>query len=142
MKAQVLYFSKKDNATMIGDGIARHLKCKQDAIPPAYPAENEKIVFVGYDYAGTNNKKFMDFCRTMTTARAANVAFFVVSKTGSGSDIAPYKKAIADNGVNVIDEVFECQGKFLFSGKGKPDHNDVNNAIAWADKVIDSIMQK
>ena len=44
MKVQVLYFSKGGNSTTIGDGISRHLKCKQDAIPPAYPAENEKIV--------------------------------------------------------------------------------------------------
>lgn len=141
MKVQVLYFSKAGNATTIGDGIARHLKCKQDAIPPAYPAENEKIVFVGIDYAGKTDKKLMDFCRTLTPARTANVAFFVVSKNGT-ADISAYKEAIASSGVNVIDEVYNCKGKFLFSGKGKPDANDVSAAIAWADKVIDSISQK
>ena len=141
MKVQVLYFSKAGNATTVGDGIARHLKCKQDAIPPAYPAENEKIVFVGVDYKGKVEKKLMDFCNTLTTARTSNVAFFAVSKNGS-ADLSAYKAAVAANGVNVIDDVYNCQGKFLFSGKGKPDQNDVNAAIAWADKVIDSISQK
>lgn len=141
MKVQVLYFSKGGNSTTIGDGIARHLKCKQDAIPPAYPAENEKIVFVGVDYKAKSEKKLMDFCNTLTPARTANVAFFAVSKNGQ-ADVSAYKAAVAANGVNVIDEVFNCQGKFLFSGKGKPDQNDVNAAIAWADKVIDSISQK
>ncbi len=138
MKAQVLYFSKGGNATVIGDGIARHIKCKQDTIPPAYPAENEKIVFVGIDFNGRADRKLLDFCRTLTTSRCANVAFFVVSKKGV-SDISIYKEAVKSNGVNVIDDIFECQGKFLFSGSGKPDANDVSNAIAWSDKVIESI---
>ena len=141
MKAQVLYFSKGGNATVIGDGIARHIKCKQDTIPPAYPAENEKIVFVGIDYKGGVDKKFLDFCRTLTTSRTANVAFFAVSKKGV-ADLTPYKDAVSANGVNVIEDVFNCQGKFLFSGSGKPDADDVANAVAWSDKVIDSILQK
>ena len=140
MKVQVLYFSKAGNATTVGDGIARHLKCKQDAIPPAYPAENEKIVFIAVEGKNAKpDKKVVAFCKDLTPARAKNVAFIIVSTSGT-EGCSTLSEILKGQGVNVVDS-FECKAKSKLFGVGPISDADVAACKAWAQKVVDALSE-
>lgn len=139
MKCQCLYFTKTGNVYDLAQAISRDFKCKCDQIPPAYPCENEKIVFIGAE--GKNSKppkQLIDFCKDLTPARTKNVAFYVVSPTGTegASTLADIVKA---KGVNVIPDVYEIQVKSGLFSKGKPSDEQIKGAVAWAKKIVDSL---
>ena len=56
MKMQVLYFSKYGVAQQLAYSVSTELQCKCDSIPPAYPPENEKVIFIGLEVFGAPAK--------------------------------------------------------------------------------------
>ena len=52
MKAKSLHFSKRGTVQPIAAEIGRVFQCVCDQIPPAYPCEGEKVVFIGVDMSG------------------------------------------------------------------------------------------
>jgi len=135
MKVQVLFSSKKiTTSKILAEKVARLMKCKVDQIPPAYPCENEKILYLGYDVKGAKiDKKFAAFIGTLTPARARNVALFGVSSSGSES-MAPVIDMLKAQGMNVIEDTFQVKGKVGF-GKGSVDEAAAEKVIAWAEKI-------
>ena len=47
MKAKSLHYSKSGSVQPIASEIGRVMQCVCDQIPPAYPCEGEKVVFIG-----------------------------------------------------------------------------------------------
>ena len=134
MKLQVLYFSPKGSAQVLAENIGKHLKSKCDKIPPAYPCDNEKLVFVGLEPKAAGKSQFVDFMKGMTADRAKNVAFFACSATGS-EGVESAKALVKNNpGVNVVDNVFECKAKGMFH----PQHSqeDISACVAWAEGIV------
>ena len=59
-KMRCLFFSKAGNAEHIAQQIARTHKTTSDQIPPAYPSESEKLLFIGVEANGAGvDKKVM-----------------------------------------------------------------------------------
>ncbi len=142
MKMQALYQStKSENTYQIAEVISRAYKCKCDQIPPAYPCENEKVVFIGVEGKGSKpTKQLVDFCKDLTPARTKNVAFFVVSSTGN-EGVAALKDIVVSKGVNVMPEVFEVQVKSGLFSKGKLTDANLADAKAWADKIVAALSE-
>lgn len=136
-KMRVLHFSPDGNALKIAEAIAKDQQAGCDKIPPAYPVENEKLLFIGVDMKGSAAQKaVMDLCKDLSTARAKNIAFFAV---GSKFDaIAELKQVVSSKGINVL-ETHECAVKGGLFSKGTASADDVKAAVAWAAKIVDSL---
>jgi flavodoxin len=137
-KMRVLHFSPAGNAEKLADAIARKQQCNADNIPPAYPCENEKLLFIGVELKGSKPDKSVEaLCRDLNPTRAKNVAFFAVGSSFEG--IAPLKKLVTAAGLNAVDSVFECNVKSGLFSKGKVTDADVKAAVDWADKLVNSL---
>lgn len=140
MKMQALYQSTKtDNTYRLCEVVSREHKCKCDQIPPAYPCENEKLVFIAVE-GSKPDKKVVAFCKDLTPARAKNVAFICV--TSSGTEVAKsLMEIVRSQKVNPVSDVFECKVKGGLFGLGKVTDADLANVKAWAKKIVDSFTE-
>ncbi len=134
-KMQVLYFSKAGNTEKIAQAIGRDQKTKSDQIPPAYPVEAQKLLFIGLEL-GKVDKKVLDFVADLKPARTKNVAFFV---TGDAAPLEELKDILKKNGVNVVEDVHVCPVKKGLFKQGAVSDADVKACVAWASKVVDSL---
>lgn len=141
-KMRCLFFSKAGNAEYIAQQIARTNKTTSDQIPPAYPSESEKLLFIGVEANGASvDKKVLDFCANLTPARAKNVAFFVVTKGNGTEAIEKLKTAAKAHGTEVVGETHVIKvGGFLKQSHVK--QSDVEGAIAWANKIVAEVAEK
>lgn len=140
IKMRTLFFSKTGNAQIISEKIARENKCTSDQIPPAYPCENEKVIFVCLEIGNKAPKQVYDFLRTLTPERTKNVAFCLLTKSGNRG-IEDLKEILAPTGVKAVENVFERQLKSGFFSKGSITEQDVTDAEQWAKSVIDAVRE-
>lgn len=139
-KMRVLHFSPKGLTESIATAVSRGQKCATDKIPPAYPVETEKLLFIGVELKGASVDKTVEaFCKDLSPQRVKNVAFFATSG-GDFSAINGLKKMVSANGCNVIDEVFECTVKGGLFKKGNVSDEDLKKSSAWADKIVQSLV--
>ena len=105
MKAKSLHFSKHGTVQPIAAEIGRVFQCVCDQIPPAYPCEGEKVVFIGVDMSGKVPAPVDHFCRDLNESRTKNVAFYLIN--GQPSALEDLKAAMAGNGVHMVDDVLQ-----------------------------------
>ena len=137
-KMTVLYYSKAGNAETLARAIAREQQTKGDQIPPAYPCEGQKLLLIGVETNKAVDKQVEAFIRDLNPNRTKNVAFFCAGD--DVSKLAELKSILTGNGVNVLDDVFTCQVKGGLFKSGKVSDGDVKNAVAWSNKVVDSLL--
>lgn len=137
MKAKALHFSKKELASEVSAELGRVYECVNDKIPPAYPCENEKVVFVGVEMSGRLDKKVEAFLKDLNPTRTKNVAFYTVNKDGSTAGFEAITKVLEANGVNVVAPVYnvKCVSSLF---KSSVSDEEIQKAVAWAKDVIDN----
>ena len=143
-KMRVLYFSKnkEGNAEETARHIARALKTTSDQIPPAYPSESEKLLFIGVDSdSGKPDKTIMDFCANLSPNRAKNVAFFAINKHGSGDILASLKEAVQKKGVDVVGDPLLIKAPGLLK-QGRMKDSDFKTVEDWANKIVAIVAEK
>jgi flavodoxin len=137
-KMRVLYFSPAGNAEKLADAIARKQQANSDKIPPAYPCENEKLLFIGVELKGSSaDKAVQAFCKDLNPNRAKNVAFYSVG--GSSEGINELRKLVTAAGLNVVGTTHECTVKGGLFKKAVVTDADLKAAVAWADGIVDSL---
>ena len=114
MKAKSLHFSKSGNVQPIASEIGRVMQCVCDQIPPAYPCEGEKVVFIGVEMNGKLPGAVDHFCTD-----------------GLSSIIDTMKK----NGVETYGEPLGIAVKGGLFKKGMPTDADTKKVLEWADKI-------
>lgn len=136
-KMRILHFSPEGNAQKIAEAIAKSQQAGCDKIPPAYPVENEKLLFICVDMKSPSpHKAVLDLCKDLSSTRAKNVAFLAV---GSKFDsVAEFKQKVSEKGVNVLG-THECAVKGGLFSKGISDDN-IKAAVEWAGKLVDSLV--
>jgi flavodoxin len=138
-KMRTMHFSPAGNAEKLADAISRKQQCTCDRIPPAYPCENEKLLFIGVELKGSKPDKSVEaLCKDLTTARAKNVAFFAVGSSFDGIDTL--KQLVKATGVGVVDDVFQCAVKGGLFSKGKVSEADLKAAADWSEKIVNSLV--
>lgn len=138
-KMRALYFSPAGNTEKMARAIAKAQESICDQIPPAYPSENEKLLFIGVETKGSSaNKVVLDLCRDLTPSRAKNVAFFAVG-SGNFSAIEELKTIVKGKGLEVVGSTYECTVKGGLFKQGKVTDADVDGVVAWAANVVDSL---
>ncbi len=137
MKIRVLYYSKGGSTKKVAEAMAKAINQPVEAIPPAYPLENVKLLFLGSGvYAGKINQKMVDFINTLNTNRVKNVALF--GTTGKEDKaITKMRELLTAKGINVLEESFLCKGKFfLFFNSRHPNAVDLKQAQEFAMKQV------
>ena len=126
--------NKMDNPQVIADEFFRAYKIKVDKIPPAFPCENEILVFLCFENYGKLDQKLVKFCQDLSTARAHNVALIIFSKDGS-TDAGELTGIFQKNGVNIAGTCGIAIPKGLFGAK-KVTKEDEKKAMDFCDKVV------
>ncbi|MBQ2755504.1 MAG: hypothetical protein IJF27_02400 [Oscillospiraceae bacterium] len=140
MKMQVLYFSKNGMAQQLAYAVSTELQCKCDNIPPAFPPETEKVIFIGMEAFSAPAKNIVEFCKTLNPSRTKNVAFFTVAKDDSPA-LDSLKAMLTANGVKVVENNFNCVVKRSFFKSGNITADDLANIKTWASAVVESLKQ-
>lgn len=135
MKAKSFHCSKSGNVQPIASEIGRVLQCVCDQLPPAYPCENEKVVFVGVEMNGKLPGKVESFCKDLNPSRTASVAFYVVNGNGNTNGLDGIIETMKKNGVKTVGEPLGIAVKGGLFKKGMPTDEDVSKAVAWAQKI-------
>lgn len=135
MKAKSLHFSKSGSAQIIASELGRVYQSVCDQIPPAYPCEGEKVVFVGVEMNGKVPGPVDRICRDLTPARAKNVAIYVINGSGSTDGVKDLCAAMEQKGVHAVTPLGISVKSSLFK-KGMPTDEDVKKTLDWAEKLI------
>lgn len=139
MKVKVYCGSRKGGNRKIADFLSKALDCKIDQLPPSYPPENEKIIFVGTGVAfGKPYKEVLDFARTVDSKRAKNAALFCASPNGS-ADLSDIRKTLEHNGVNVVKNEYICACPGFMKNGNSPTDTELEAALEWANKCIEEV---
>jgi len=138
MKMQVLYTEKQEgkqgNPEVLAEKIAREYKCKSDKIPPAYPCDNERLVFIVFEGYKKPDKKLVAFCKDLSTARAQNVALVVINNDGN-TNCPELEEIFKANGVGVAGKKGVALKKGLFSA-AKAGEAEKNEVIGFANEIV------
>ena len=141
MKMQVLYTEKKEgkqgNPELVAERISREFKCKGDHIPPAYPCEKERLVFIIFEDYGSLDKKLVAFCEDLDKTRAENVALISLNKDGS-NDVGVLKQIFDQHGVS-ISGVLGLEVKKSLFGSGKVTDSQHEAAMKFAKEQVEAL---
>ncbi len=140
-KMRVLFYSQAGNAERVAQTIARQYKTTSDQIPPAYPTDNEKLLIICVEAGGKPDKQVADFCRNLTTARARNIAFLIINKSGDDAAAKMLAESVKARGINVIPSIHIIKVGGLIK-QSAVKQGDVDSALAWAAKIIDDLTEK
>ena len=86
MKTRVMYSSKKGKLISFAEALAQECGCLANDIPPAYPADKERLVLIGLTLKVEPNDTVRRFCGELNSSRAQNVALFIDGKPDSDGE--------------------------------------------------------
>ena len=137
IKMRILHSTSKAKLKTIADLIKDEYQLainSADAIPPAYPCNNERIVILILSVKDDADDQLRRFLMELTKARAQNVAIIT---DGKESGIAKVQDYLRQAGTNVVgDPLYIKVG--LFGGKNLTD-DEKASVLGWAKAVVDSI---
>ncbi len=133
MKMRVMYSSKKSKFITYAEAIGQACGCLVNDIPPAYPADNERLVLIGLTVGASIDDKVRRFCGELIPQRAKNVALFIDGPKDSKSELE-IKRILRDAGTNVIDETFYVKCGIFGSKISLEERQAI---VDWARKMQD-----
>lgn len=113
----------------------RVMQCVCDQIPPAYPCEGEKVVFIGVEMNGKLPGAVDHFCKDLNPTRAKGVAFYVLNSNGNTDGLSSIIDTMKKNGVETYGEPLGIAVKGGLFKKGMPTDADTKKVLEWADKI-------
>ncbi len=135
IKMRYLYASGKKKFVTIGDIVKQKFALTTnnavDVIPPAYPCDKERFVFIGLTVKDEPENKVRLFCQQLDKTKAAYVALIVDGNEKGGNAV---KDMLTAAGTNVYPEILYIKGGLPFLGN----LNDAEKSAldAWLDKAI------
>ncbi len=138
MKSKSLHFSKGGDAQVIASEIGRVMQCVCDQIPPAYPCEGEKVVFIGVHMNGKLPREVEHFCKDLNPTRTKSVAFYVINNNGNTNGLDDIIAAMKANGVETVGKPLGIAVKSSIFKKGVPTDADIKTALDWANKIVEA----
>ena len=135
MKIAVRYYTKTGNTKRLAEAVAKAVGSQ--ALPISTPVEEPvDILFLGNSYyAFTIDPEVRSFICSLAKSKVGKIVNF-----GSAAMLnSTYKKVKAEAekmGIPVDEREFHCRGEFKGIHKGRPNAEDLQNAAAFAKKVI------
>ena len=137
IKMRILNYTGKAKLLGIGDLIRTEYDLainSVDAIPPAYPCNNERLVVLVISVKDDADDKLRRFLLELTKSRAQNVAIICDGKPSGVEKVKGYLKQAGTNLVG--DPLFISVG--LFSGKNLTDAEKAT-VLEWTKAAVDAI---
>jgi len=135
-KLRVLYFSPKGKMVALADALAAKYQTKSDVIPPAYPCENERVVFILMSVSKKTPDTLRRFAMQLNKSRADHVAFLI---DGTRADATEVMNLVAESGVKICDEKLYLNLGFSPSFLKTASDDLKKQVFDWADRIIASI---
>ena len=134
MKMRVLYSTGKKKLINIAEIITNNYATEKvncmDKVPPAYSCDKERLVVILATVGKDAPNSLVLFCKELTKARAANVAFII---DGPAEGAKVLVDAVKSAGSNVIEDVLYIKGGLPFLGGVKDDEKKA--VTDWMDKI-------
>lgn len=138
MKCKSFHFTKSGVVQPIAAEVGRVFQGVCDKIPPAYPCENEKCVFIGVEMGGKLPGPVEAFCKDLNPKRTQNVAFYVVNSAGDTSGLQSITETLKKNGVGVCQPLGVAIKGGLFK-KPVATPADIEKVLSWAKNISETI---
>ena len=137
IKMRILHYTGKAKLRSIGDVIRSEYDLainSVDAIPPAYPCNNERIVILVLSVKDDADDQLRRFLMELTKARAQNVAIIT---DGKETGIAKVQNYLRQAGTNVVGEPLYVKVG-LFGGKNLTDE-EKSAVLGWTKAIVEAI---
>lgn len=135
IKMRYLYASGKKKFATIGDIVKQKfsltLNSAIDVIPPAYPCDKERFVFIGLSVKDEPENKVRLFCQNLDKTKAAYVALIV---DGNEKGAQAVKDMLTSAGTNVFPEILYIKGGLPFLGSLNGDEKKALDE--WLDRAV------
>ncbi len=131
MTFAVRYYTKTGNTRKLANAIAEELGV--EALPITEPVtEKVDALFLGNSYYAFNiDPEVRKFVASLDKDKVGKIVNF-----GSAAMLnSTYKKVKAEAdkvGIAMDDKEFHCKGEFKMLHKGRPDENDIRDAVVFA----------
>ena len=129
----VVYFSKGGKTEKVANAIAQELDCETVDLKKETPkVSGAGLLVIGSgNYGGAPHPTVQEFLNNLQPNTTGKAAVFATSGGPDPKCIPTMKEALEAKGYKVVSS-FSCRGKFLFSNRGHPNEEDLNNAKAFA----------
>ena len=138
MKMRVMYLSSNKQFKTYAEAIGQACNCLVNDIPPAYPADNEKLVLIGISSKGKLDDKVRRFASELIPSRSKNVALFIDGSPDSDAE-KELKNILINAGTNYIDEPYFVKCGIFGSKISLENRQDI---VDWARKIQDIAVNK
>ncbi len=135
MKMRVMYSSKKKKLITYAEAISQACGCLANDIPPAYPADKERLVLIGLTLKGEAGDAVRRFCSELNASRAQNVALFIDGAPNTPGE-EHLKEVLRNAGTNVIDETYYVKCGLFGSSITLEERQKI---VDWARKIQDIV---
>ena len=133
MKMRVMYATKEGKMITYAEAIGAACGCLVNDIPPAYPADKERLVLIGLPSGGEPEDRVRRFCSELTPDKTAYVALFIDGAPNSETE-ETVKDILRTAGTNVLEETYYVNtGRFNFSKKITLEERQ--HIVDWARKM-------
>ncbi len=142
VKVKVVSSTKKAKVKTYANAIAQALKCIDYDVPPAFPCDKERVVFIGMTIKDAPDDKLRLFCRELTKQRAFNVALFVDGpQKESNKGLQTVIEVLKEAGTNVLDDdIYYVNGGGIFAGK-KISLEERTEIVRWAEGIVTKVSE-
>ncbi len=138
MKMRVMYATKKGKMITYAEAIGAACGCLVNDIPPAYPADKERLVLIGLTLSPNADPEDRGrrFCSELTPDKAAFTALFVDGEKDTEAE-QQVRETLAQAGTRVLDETYYVKcGRF---GK-KITLQERQHIVDWARKMQNAVI--
>ena len=138
MKMRVMYATKKGKFITYAEAIGAACGCLVNDIPPAYPADKERLVLIGVSVSPNSDPedRVRRFCSELTPDKAAFTALFIDGEKDTDAE-KQIREILAEAGTRVIGEAYYVKcGRF---GK-KITLQERQHIVDWARKMQEEVI--
>ena len=116
MKMRVMYSSKNSKVITFAEAISQANGCLANDIPPAYPADKERLVILVLSLKDKPSDIVRRFCMELNPSRTQNVAL-AIDGPKDGKAEAIIRETLRNAGTNVIEDTYYLPKCGIFSSK-------------------------
>ena len=134
MKIEIRYFSRGGNTKKLAEAISKAITIPAKTTDEPL-SEDIDVLFLGssvYAYGVDDNVK--EFIKNINV-KVGNVVNFSTAAIIK-STYKQVKKLLDEKGIQMAKEEFYCKGSFGPLHKGKPNENDLKEAMEFAKRVV------
>ncbi len=134
-RRSIVYATKTRHSRKLAEAVGKALNVQAQNVSDNPEQEADILFIVGGIYGGESLPELLAFVKNLDKEkikRAALITSCASKKQGQDS----VRKILQDKGIPVVDE-FICYGSFLFLKMGRPNKDDIQEAVDFAFKIAD-----